>query len=323
MNTNDKVVIVTLNFNQNDYTIECIQSILESDYYNFKILLIDNGSTEFNYNKLVELLPENKKLIVERIEDNRGYVGGINYGLEISKNLRADYIIIMNNDTIIDKSAISELFKTFNNRQKSIVTGKVYHYDDPDKLQDIGYSFLNKSMFKIKRIGLDQQDKGQFDKIEERDLIDDVFWMFPIELYNQIGGYSPYFWFNAEQADFALRAKKIGFKLIYNPKPRLWHKGSVSIGGRERNPKLVYWHIQSTLIFRYRHLKKINFFIQYFLVINSIAASFLKFLIVKSTHRKDYFVYFKAKLYGFLYFNKWFLIRNYNRGYNPFEHYRK
>ena len=46
---NKKVVVITLNYNQNDYTIKCINSLLNSNYNNFNILLIDNGSTEENY----------------------------------------------------------------------------------------------------------------------------------------------------------------------------------------------------------------------------------------------------------------------------------
>lgn len=317
---NSKIIIITLNYNQNNYTIKCIDSLLSSEYSNFKILLIDNGSTKENYTFLRSNLPRDNRLELIRIEENRGYVGGVNYGLETGAKLNPDYFLVMNNDTIIDKYAIKELVKTckdYNN--KAIITGKVYHYDNPNKLQDIGYAYNNEKRLQFNRVGFNEIDKGQYNKIAERDMLDDVFWLLPKRLFEKIGGYSPYFWFNAEQADFALKAKKAGYKLIFTPKAKLWHKGSVSIGGREKNPKLAYWHIQSTLILRYRHLSKNQFIIHYFEVLKGIFATYLKMSLKYLQGKEHSFMYAKAKLMGLMYFNKWLFIRNENTGYIPFH----
>jgi len=314
------VTIITLNYNQNDFTVKCVESILQSKYNNFKLILIDNGSSEENYIKLKRLIPNDTSIEIHRLVDNRGYVGGINYGLEKAMGLNPEYIMIMNNDTILDKTAIRGLVETCKNfDNKAIATGKVYHYDEPEKFQDIGYQFSNKASLEFKRIGLNENDFGQYDEVSERDMLDDVFWLFPAKLYEEIGGYSPYFWFSAEQADFALRAKKKGYKLIYTPKAKLWHKGSVSLGGRNRNPKLAYWHTQSTLIFRYRHLSKIQFLNQYFKIFRSVITSYLKNFKEKIQGKVSDFQYANAKLSGFLYFNKWFFLRNNNKGRNPFN----
>jgi len=314
------VVAITLNYNQNSFTLKCVESILQSNYNNIKLILIDNGSTEENYTELKKILPSNKSINFHRLNDNKGYVGGINYGLKQTANFDPEYILIMNNDTILDKNAINELVKTckkFNN--KAIISGKVYDYDEPRKFQDIGYTFSNRASLEFNRVGCDEIDSGQYDEIFERDLLDDVFWLFPSKLYKEIGGYSSYFWFNAEQADFALNAKEKGYKLIYTPKAKLWHKGSVSVGGRNRNPKLAYWHTQSTLIFRYRHLSKRQFISQYFKTVRSVLTSYLKILIEKIQGKVADFSYANAKWSGLMYFNKWFFIRNENKGYNPFN----
>lgn len=312
--------IITLNYNQNDYTIKCVESLLKTNYQEFQIILVDNGSSEENYNILLSELPEDNRLKLHRLVNNRGYVGGINFGLEESKNSNVSYILILNNDTLLDPEAVGELVKTCDDyNQKAIVTGKVYHYDDPNRLQDIGYSYRSKKALQFNRIGLNEIDDGQFDEICERDMLDDVFWLFSRKLLDQIGGYSPYFWFNAEQADFALRAKKEGYKLIFTPKAKLWHKGSISIGGRDRNPILAYWHIQSTLIFRYLHLSKFQFLLQYFRVVREIFTGYLKAIINKLKGQEYDFNYPLAKLQGFRYFNKWFFIRNVNTGIEPFK----
>ena len=316
----ETVGVITLNYNQNDYTIKCINSLLRSTHKNIIILLIDNGSKEENFLRLKKNLSKDSRIVLKRVVQNCGYVGGINYGFKEGIELNPDYFLIMNNDTLIDEKAITELLiacKDYDNQ--AIVTGKVYNYDERNRLQDIGYTFSNKKTLSINRVGLNEFDHGQYDSLQERDLLDDVYWLLPADLYKKIGGYNTYFWFNAEQADFALRAKKEGYKLIYTPNAKLWHKGSVSIAGREKNPRLVYWHIQSTLIFRYIHLPKLFFFIEYCKVISSIISSHLKLLYQLITKKAFDFKYPLAKLQGLFYFNKWLFIRNKNNGYNPFN----
>lgn len=313
-----KVIVITINYNQNQYTLDCIQSILKSDYPNYKVLLVDNGSEQENVKKLGEKI--NNKVNLQKINPNRGYVGGINYGLEEGRKLNPDYFLIMNNDTIIDSRAISVLVntcETYNN--KAIVTGKVYHYDEPKKIQDIGYACANKITLTYKRLGHNQIDQGQYDKVSERDMLDDVFWLFPTQLYNEIGEYSKYFWVNAEQADYALRAKMTGYKLVFTPYAKLWHKGSVSIGGRDYNPKLAYWNVQSSLILRFLHLKKKHFIIFYFSTIESIIRTYLKSVYLFITGKENLFRYANAKFKGWLYFNKWIFTKCENTGRNPYS----
>ncbi len=315
----DKVCMITVNYNQNEYTIKCVESLRKSEYNNYSILVIDNGPTEENHHELQNALPIDDRIILHRLEENRGYVGGINYGLEEGAKLNADYFLILNNDTLIDKKAVTELVKTCKDyNDKAIVTGKVFHYNEPNKLQYIGCIFKNKRILTYERIGQNEIDTGQYNTVKERNMIDDIFWLFPSHLYRIIGGYSPYFWFNAEQADYALRAQKVNYKLVFTPNAKLWHKGSVSIGGKEKNPKLVYWSIQSSLIMRYLHLNKINFILYLFETLNSISRTSVKSAVLLLRGDKSLLNYAAAKRKGFMYFLKWLVKKNKNIGANPF-----
>ena len=60
------VTIITLNYNQIEFTLKCVESILQSRYDNFKLILIDNGSSEENYIKLKNLLPKNSSIEIHR-----------------------------------------------------------------------------------------------------------------------------------------------------------------------------------------------------------------------------------------------------------------
>ena len=126
-----KVVVVTINYKQNDYTLKCIDSLLTSDYSDFEIILIDNGPSEEDHQQLKAALPENEKIKLHCLENNIGYVGGVNYGLVESEKLNADYVLIMNNDTYVDENSIRELAETCSDYEDmAIVTGKVFEYDN-------------------------------------------------------------------------------------------------------------------------------------------------------------------------------------------------
>ncbi len=309
------VVVLVINYNQYKYTVSCIDSILTSDYKNFKIILIDNGSTTEDVNNLTENLPESKKLFFKRIEHNIGMVGAFNFGFKEGVKLDPKYFMVINNDAIIDKEGIKELVATCKeNSNMAVVTGKVYHYDEPEILQFVGYKCVNKNYLSHMGLGMDEPDNGQYDKVEERDLIDDIFGLYPVELYNKIGAYSPYFWLNSCQADLALRAKEAGYKLMYTPKAKLWHKGSVSIGGRDMNPKLAYMTIQSSLILRYLHLKPIYFISYYLKATLNMLRTLIKSVYLYLFKGENRFEYAIAKYKGWTYFNKWVFIKNEHTG---------
>lgn len=309
------VVVILVNYNQNEYTLTCINSILKCEYSNFKILLIDNGSSNTNAKKLEKELPISDKILYKRLKNNIGYAKGTNCGLKEGLKLDPDYFLIMNNDTIIDKYALKELVNTcILYRNKVIVTGKVYHYNKPNELQIVGYEYKNKNFLTFRQLGKNQIDNGQFDTEKERDMIDDIFVLHPANIYKSIGGYSPFLWVNGVNIDMGLRAKEIGYKFIYTPKAKIWHKGSVSIGGRNLNPKIAYWNIQSSLIIRYQFLSSINFFIYYLMTVNSIVRTRIKSVFLNDD---GFSKYSKAKYYGLKYFHKWQKEKNHNNGIVP------
>ena len=311
------VAVVNINYNQSQMTIECNNSILKSDYPNFTIIIIDNGSTEENYKILVAEYEINPKVKLIRIVDNVGYVKGVNRGIEEAINLNAEYIQIMNNDTLIDLNAVSILVDTCKRYDnKAIVSGKVYHFDRPDTLQYIGHYFKNRNTLLEFFPGKNEIDKGQFDEEKERDMLDDIFWLFHSKLIEDIGYYNTAFFLYAEQADYALRAVRSGYKLVYTPTAKLWHKGSLTTGGGIRNSPVVnFWRFKSSVIFLYLHLKKHYFYYMLFRKIIILIKNYLKFLVTnKSVELKS----LQAAITGTFYGIKWIFNKVEDNGYNPY-----
>lgn len=307
------ISVITINYNLSTDTIPCIESILASTYNDFIVYLIDNGSKHDDYQRLLDSFGGNPRVQVLRIEKNCGYVGGVNHGLEEAIKVNPNYFLIMNNDTIIDKHAITELVgaaKRHSNR--AIVSGKVYYHSHPDTLQHTGVVFKDPRYLTTSYPGQNQKDVGQFDEELERDSLDDVFWLFPSQLIKDIGLYCNYFFLYAEQGDFAQRARRSGYKLIFTPNAKIWHKESMTIGaGNPKALRVHYWRGKSSVIFKYRNLKT-----KYFIVglINAILKT-IAYLILRRNGKRSFHV---ARLRGYFAGVLWLFNKKPDTGYNPY-----
>jgi len=247
MTENPFVAVVTLNYNGSSFLQECIDSILDSDYSNFKVIVVDNGSKDNSLELLERLYGLNDKVIILKNKKNLGYSKGMNVGLDYSfNNLEADFCLVMNNDTFLDKQAISALVEVAQKDEKiGFVTGKVYYADKPNIFQTIG-KFSEAGLLNIRYRGKGEIDKGQYDKDCELDFCDDIYWLVSKKLYYTIGGYDPEFFLEAEDFDWQLRAKKAGFKIMFAHKAKIWHKVSMVIG--KDSPRKAYYDARNPLI---------------------------------------------------------------------------
>ena len=310
------VVIITLNYNQSKMTLDCVDSILKSTYTNYKLIVVDNGSNKEEYNYLLKNI--DSRVLIKRIENNCGYVGGINYGLNVGSRLNPEYFLIMNNDTVLDENAITNLVEAGEKHtKKAIVSGKVYHFDRPNILQYTGSYFLNRKYLKESYPGKNEEDKGQFDVESERDMLDDIFWLLPKNIYNEIGPYSNNFFLYCEQADYALQAVRKGFKLIYTPNAKIWHKGSITTGdGNRLSPAVNYWRKKGGLIYLYRNTEKKYFYLNLMKNVSKLfVKNVLNYLGLRKVRDKksEY-----AALLGYFHGLLWVVNKKPDNGYNPF-----
>ena len=103
---NPLVYIIILNWNGKDLTLDCLKSLSKIQYDNFKILVIDNGSTDDSV-KIVKQKSPNVEIL--QIDKNIGYAAGNNAGFNYIKNKNPDYLIFLNNDTTVDPNFIEPL----------------------------------------------------------------------------------------------------------------------------------------------------------------------------------------------------------------------
>ncbi len=316
MNRQPLVAVVTVNWNTAKETLQCVDSVLKSDYSNLSLLVVDNGSRPGELGILQSGLPPKVELLA--LDKNYGYVGGVNRGLKRAEELLPEYYLVMNNDTVLDQAAVSELVKAAARQQNNcIVTGIVYDYHQPEIIQQTGSKCINRRRLVYEPLHRNVRDPGLLEEDVEMDMIDDVFWLLPRSVIKKVGYYCNHFWFNDEQADYALRAIKTGFKLMFTPKAKLWHRGSLSIGGKARNPVRAYFDLKARLLLRYRHLNRIDFTGYYLSVVASLIKASIKILIKCMLNKEADWKAIEARFLGFRDFNKWMFNKQPDTGAYP------
>lgn len=226
------------------------------DYPNFEIVIIDNGSTDGSVEAFNKQLPAIR--IIETGK-NLGYAGGQNVGLRdaFSRLTEADFVMVINNDTKVDKNCLAELVKTAQKDPKiGLVSGKVYFWDKPKVFQTAGKYFDRKN-FDLASFELNKRDVGQLDQERELEFTDDVFALFSKKCWQKTKGYSLDYFLYYEEADLMIRIRRAGLKIYFNPKAKIWHKASASTGGGHGiNPRNLYLITKNRLVFFYKFYRK-------------------------------------------------------------------
>ncbi|MCR4287544.1 MAG: glycosyltransferase family 2 protein, partial [Deltaproteobacteria bacterium] len=134
-----KVFVIVLNWNGYQDTIECVESLKGVDYPDLEIIIIDNGSIDDSVEVLRRRFPA---LLVLETGRNLGFAGGANFGIRRALNDGADYVIVLNNDTVVDEGFVRELVEAAReHKDAGILCSKVYFYDRPDAIWYAGAEF--------------------------------------------------------------------------------------------------------------------------------------------------------------------------------------
>jgi len=219
-----KVVIIVLNWNRKDDTVDCLNSLNKINYENYKILLIDNHSTDDSVSAIKHSFPD-LEVIVNG--DNLGYAEGNNVGIRHVLNGNAEYVLLLNNDTIVDPEFLSNMIKTAESESGiGIVGPKIYYYKFNGKdnvINSVGGT-INYYTGTVSLYGFKEVDEGQYDLAQKVDYVEGACILIKRDVFDRIGYLNPKYFMYWEETDFCTRARKAGFKVITSPKAVIWHK---------------------------------------------------------------------------------------------------
>ncbi|OPX60225.1 MAG: N-glycosyltransferase [Methanobacterium sp. PtaB.Bin024] len=308
---NLKLSIIILNWNGWQDTIECLESVFQNDYSNYNVIVVDNHSKDesvqkikeycngkievksplFRYdphNKPLEILETefdddfqrkrivefpSKKLFLIKNDKNEGFAEGNNIGIRyVLNNLNPDYILFLNNDTIVDKEFLVQMLKISESNDKIGIAGpKIYYYDEPNRI----WFAKGKISWKFCRglnTGHNEIDVGQHDQVAEVEYVSGCAFLIKKEVIEKIGLLDKRFFLYFEEIDLTLRASQIGYKSVFVPEGKIWHKISRSGGGISGNVGLYYITRNRWLLMR-RWAKKTDFL--FFIIYQAVGALIL------------------------------------------------
>ena len=239
MKNNENICIILVNYNGYDDTVECIKSIENSDYDNYKIILVDNGSKDKN--KILNDNYINNAADVIISEENLGFSGGNNLGIKYAQEkYDPEYYLLLNNDTVITKDTISNLKKGFDFDSKAgIITGKIYYFSEPKTIWAAGGKFnFNTGIADQPELG--KIDDGvQYENTCEVSFATGCTMLISKQVINTVGYLEESYFLYAEDTDYCCRVLNAGFKIIYVGKALIYHKVSASTG-KQSNMQQYY-----------------------------------------------------------------------------------
>jgi len=243
-----KVSIIILNWNRKKDTIECLESLagLIISGYELEIIVVDNHSTDGSQKAVEEAFKklEKKNISCKQIKnkENLGFAEGNNVGMRYALDSGADYLLALNNDTEVDKELITKLLMVAKKHPKvgaiapKIYFAKGFEFHDKYKKDELGKVFwfaggdIDWANVYGTNHGVDEVDKGQFNKTRETDFATGACMFLKREALKEVGLFDEKYFAYLEDADLSQRLKKKGWKVLYTPKTKIWHKVSQSSG---------------------------------------------------------------------------------------------
>ncbi|MBN20217.1 MAG: hypothetical protein CL678_02930 [Bdellovibrionaceae bacterium] len=217
-----KVILIMLNWNGHEETLNCLKSLEQNTYPNTDLILIDNGSTIENFQKLQKRLP--KGIIPHRIEKNQGFAGGMNFGLHIAEKEKPDYVILLNNDTEVPPNMIATMTEIMEEHPKLSVLGPEM-YSLPKKENETP---LSTGSINLWTGTTPFEKKHAVSPFESCDFVHGCCFMVRWTTFKDIGFLDEDYYAYYEETDFCVKVKKSGKKLGVTPLTQIYHEESVS-----------------------------------------------------------------------------------------------
>jgi len=266
-NKKTKVSIIILTTNALKMTKEQLLDVSKLDTGGFDVecLVVDNGSKDGTEEAIKNYKLPNMKYKFIQSGANLGFAGGNNVGIQDVLKRKFDFIILMNNDLILQKDIIVKLVEYMQqNSDVGIASPKMYfakgyefhkdRYENKEKGKVLWYAggLIDKQNVYTSHKGVDEIDHGQYDKIEETAVANGACVIIRREVFEKIGLLDASFFLYWEDADFSERVKRAGYKVIYFPETWMWHKVSASTGG-SGSPTNDYFLIRNRFYYSMRY----------------------------------------------------------------------
>jgi len=235
MQKRPEVAIIILNWNNWKDTIECIESLKNGSYSNYKLIIVDNASSNNSAEIIKNRFPE---CILIKNSTNIGFAEGNNAGIRYAiNNLNPQYILLINNDTVAAPDSIARLVDLMQNNPKiGAVQPKIIRKDNSQIIDSVGQEIF--SYGTTRDIWFGQKDEGQFNKSKEIFGACAAAALYRTQTLKETGIFNGKFFILLEDVDLSWRIRLAGYKIVYTPNTVIQHKRGISNRNNRNNNKL-------------------------------------------------------------------------------------
>lgn len=237
LRSNPLVSIVVLNYNGKQHLEACLDSLLRTDYPNFEIILVDNGSTDGS----VEFVRKNYPIIrVLALEKNTYTTGGYMTGVLVA---RGKYIAILSNDMEVDRKWLKPLVKILEKAPWIVAADAKYmNFYQHNRFDDVAAAGRWVDYFGNNYTrGVNEVDVGQYDRPT---YIIGVITIFRRDVLLKVGGFDLSYLYGYEDIDLGWRLYLMGYKVLYVPQSIIYHKsGATTRDFGESRPRPFFYYL--------------------------------------------------------------------------------
>lgn len=266
----DKAAIVIIHYQSENDTRECLNSIYINNVRSkqFDVIVVINPPQKNFPNKnnfVTSLKREYPQIYIIENNYNTGFAKGNNIGINKALVLGSEYILILNNDTIVSLDLLDKLI----NHAKSdshvgIISPKIYfakgyeyhknRYKEDQKGRVIWYAggIIDWSNIYVTHKGVDEVDKDQYDDVSETDFATGCCMLIKRNTIERIGLFDEKYFMYYEDIDYSMRVKQSKMKVVYFPEAIIWHKNASS-SGKPGSKLHIYYQNRNRLYFGFKY----------------------------------------------------------------------
>ncbi len=237
------IVFSILNWNGLEDTILCIDSLLQSEYKNFHIYLLDNGSWKEDFAVLTKKYGSQKKITLYHSSTNLGFTWGNNHNLKLIQEKNFDYICLLNNDCIVDKDFLAKCIKDINSLHIEGIFWPIIRNSDWS-LQSC-WSHINL------RLGTNPRLKTMNWKYQNVNCVSGSCFIISKKVFDEVGLLDDMFFAYREESDYCMRAKKLWYPIISIDSEWITHKEETA--NNKKKPYYTYLMFRNRILFLRKH----------------------------------------------------------------------
>jgi GT2 family glycosyltransferase len=207
------VYIIILSFNGSRWLQACLESLLTTEYPNFKIILVDNASSDNSIESVRRRFPEVDIIVNTR---NLGFSEGNNIGIRRAISAGADYVVLLNQDTRVEPNWLSELVSVGESEQRVGILGSVQLNYESDDFNSWTTSAMGENLDELK-------EPARARRWIPVEWVEGSCFAIKRETLEKIGLLDPIYFAFYEEIDLCRRAAYRGFLVALAPRSRIHH----------------------------------------------------------------------------------------------------